>query len=110
MGMTTPGQAVYSISPERFQLILQGQPLTNEEIAAMTGAGAIPEAVMPTGSIAVAGVVVPTTSVVAPPMNTETDITHEPQPEPSSKTSSKKNSKKNSKKKLSSKKKEKGCC
>merc|ERR1712187_434671 len=28
------------ISPERFQLILQGQPLTNEEIAAMTGQGA----------------------------------------------------------------------
>merc|ERR1719476_547478 len=102
--MTTPGQAVYSISPERFQLILQGQPLTNEEIAAMTGAG------LTGGSIAVAEVAVPTASVVAPPMNTETDITHEPQPEPSSKTSSKKSPKKNSKKKLSSKKKEKGCC
>merc|ERR1712087_971840 len=34
------GQPVYTISPERFQLILQGQPLTNEEIAAMTGQGA----------------------------------------------------------------------
>merc|ERR1711972_1195290 len=102
--MTTPGQAVYSISPERFQLILQGQPLTNEEIASMTGAGltggsvAVPEAVMPTGSSAVAEVAVPTASVVAPPMNTATDITHEPQPELSSKMSSKKSSKKNSKK------------
>merc|ERR1712084_67272 len=34
------GQPTYTISPERFQLILQGQPLTNEEIAAMTGQGA----------------------------------------------------------------------
>merc|ERR1711972_811534 len=34
------GQPVYTISPERFQLILQGQPLTNEEIAAMTGQAA----------------------------------------------------------------------
>merc|ERR1719444_179335 len=32
------GQPTYTISPERFQLILQGQPLTNEEIAAMSGA------------------------------------------------------------------------
>merc|ERR1711862_351136 len=32
------GQPTYTISPERFQLIMQGQPLTNEEIAAMTGA------------------------------------------------------------------------
>merc|ERR1719356_2256864 len=34
------GQPTYTISPERFQLILQGQPLTAEEIAAMTGAAA----------------------------------------------------------------------
>merc|ERR1712066_974306 len=34
----TGGQPTYTISPERFQLILQGQPLTNEEIDAMTGA------------------------------------------------------------------------
>merc|ERR1712039_681910 len=42
MGYAAPvsGQPVYTISPERFQLILQGQPLTNEEIAAMTGQGA----------------------------------------------------------------------
>merc|ERR1719203_1330080 len=31
------GQPVYTISPERFQLIMAGQPLTNEEIMAMTG-------------------------------------------------------------------------
>merc|ERR1712226_1072152 len=31
-------QPVYNISPERFQLIMAGQPLTNEEIMAMTGA------------------------------------------------------------------------
>merc|ERR1711920_665451 len=36
------GQPVYTISPERFQLILAGQPLTNEEIMAMTGQGAAP--------------------------------------------------------------------
>merc|ERR1712039_636773 len=42
MGYAAPigGQPTYTISPERFQLILQGQPLTNEEIAAMTGQGA----------------------------------------------------------------------
>merc|ERR1712039_220486 len=36
---TTPigGQPTYHISPERFQLIMQGQPLTNEEIAQLTG-------------------------------------------------------------------------
>merc|ERR1712083_463575 len=38
------GQPTYTISPERFQLIMQGQPLTNEEIAAMTGA---PQAAAP---------------------------------------------------------------
>merc|ERR1719203_495843 len=32
------GQPVYTISPERFQRIMAGEPLTNEEIAAMTGA------------------------------------------------------------------------
>merc|ERR1719446_829417 len=34
--MPVAGQT-YTISPERFQLILQGQPLTTEEINAMTG-------------------------------------------------------------------------
>merc|ERR1712050_647738 len=37
---TQPGQPVYSISPERFQMIMAGQPLTQEEIMAMTGEGA----------------------------------------------------------------------
>merc|ERR1712228_793103 len=43
------GQPVYTISPERFQLIMQGQPLTSEEIAAMTGA---PQAAAPMGTYA----------------------------------------------------------
>merc|ERR1711957_1109717 len=33
---------VYSISPERFQLIMAGQPLTSEEIMTMTGAAQAP--------------------------------------------------------------------
>merc|ERR1711920_1005870 len=33
------GQPVYTISPERFQRIMAGEPLTNEEIAQMTGQG-----------------------------------------------------------------------
>merc|ERR1712083_348168 len=50
------GQPVYTISPERFQMILAGQPLTNEEIMAMTGQGGAPagSVVMPaagTGSV-----------------------------------------------------------
>merc|ERR1712113_1009547 len=47
------GQPTYTISPERFQLILQGQPLTAEEIAAMTG-GAAPvgtSAAVPVGTL-----------------------------------------------------------
>merc|ERR1711972_233531 len=40
------GQPTYTISPERFQLILQGQPLTPEEIAAMTGQAAAPVGTM----------------------------------------------------------------
>merc|ERR1711874_827405 len=36
------GQPVYTISPERFQRIMAGEPLTNEEIAQMTGQGAAP--------------------------------------------------------------------
>merc|ERR1711972_1008118 len=44
-------QPVYTISPERFQLILAGQPLTNEEIMAMTGGSQLTgqSAVMPAG-------------------------------------------------------------
>merc|ERR1712048_225008 len=36
------GQPVYTISPERFQRIMAGEPLTNEEIAEMTGHAAAP--------------------------------------------------------------------
>merc|ERR1712039_413474 len=36
------GQPVYTISPERFQRIMAGEPLTNEEIAQMTGQAAAP--------------------------------------------------------------------
>merc|ERR1712194_541436 len=32
----------YTISPERFQRIMSGEPLTNEEIAQMTGQSAAP--------------------------------------------------------------------
>merc|ERR1740121_3537283 len=44
-------QPVYTISPERFQLILAGQPLTNEEIMAMTGGSQLTgqSMVMPAG-------------------------------------------------------------
>merc|ERR1712039_678209 len=38
-------QPVYNISPERFQLIMQGQPLTQEEISALTGEVAVPTSV-----------------------------------------------------------------
>merc|ERR1711870_213674 len=36
------GQPIYTISPERFQRIMAGEPLTNEEIAQMTGQAAAP--------------------------------------------------------------------
>merc|ERR1711920_1206745 len=36
------GQPIYTISPERFQRIIAGEPLTNEEIAQMTGQAAAP--------------------------------------------------------------------
>merc|ERR1712083_824359 len=44
-------QPAYTISPERFQLILAGQPLTNEEIIAMTGGSQLTgqSMVMPAG-------------------------------------------------------------
>merc|ERR1712203_1082954 len=54
-------QPVYTISPERFQLILAGQPLTNEEIMAMTGQGAAPVGTQVAG--ASASVVMPQQSV-----------------------------------------------
>merc|ERR1712232_1174203 len=54
-------QPVYTTSPERFQLILAGQPLTNEEIMAMTGQGAAPVGTQVAG--ASASVVMPQQSV-----------------------------------------------
>jgi len=86
-------QSVYTISPERFQLILQGQPLTPEEISTM--AGADPAPAMST--------MVPGAAPVA--TQSSSSVTFDPMV--SKKESSKK---KSSKKKLSSKKKEKGCC
>merc|ERR1712151_1072750 len=133
------GQPVYTISPERFQLIMQGQPLTNEEIAAMTGApqAAAPIAtqaggqsfVMPDmfaspGLTMVGGQAgefsqqAASASVVAAATTFEPTATApvEPAAAPASTASSKgsdkkkKSDKKSSKKKLSSKKKSKGCC
>merc|ERR1712187_1012364 len=112
------------ISPERFQLILQGQPLTNEEIAAMTGQGAsaaVPvqtagaSFAMPdmfsspglTNVYAAAGEAAPA-AAVSTVVETVAETTA-PATTASAKKE-KKSSKKSSKKKLSSKKKEKGCC
>merc|ERR1712060_488069 len=86
-------QPVYTISPERFQRIMAGEPLTNEEIAELTGAG--PAVVTEYGAPAVTETVVTETAAVDVPVAAKT---------------SKKSSKKSSKKKLSSKKKAKGCC
>jgi len=103
-------QPVYTISPERFQLIMQGQPLTPEEIAAMTGAAAAPSmSTMVPG----AGVGMPIAAVSTAFEPTPSAVVTEPvAPAAVASTSSKKDSskKKSSKKKLSSKKKEKGCC
>merc|ERR1712014_563514 len=43
-------QPVYTISPERFQRIMAGEPLTNEEIAEMTGQAAAPAVVTETAA------------------------------------------------------------
>merc|ERR1712032_764074 len=82
-------QPVYTVSPERFQRIMAGEPLTNEEIAELTGAG--PAVVTEYGASAVTETVVTETAAVDAPVAAKT-------------------SKKSSKKKLSSKKKAKGCC
>merc|ERR1712190_34380 len=128
------GQPTYTISPERFQLILQGQPLTAEEIAAMTVQAAAPvgtSAAVPVGTMGgqsfvmpdmfstpgltnvyaatgQAAPVVPGVSTVVEPV-AETTAPAPAAPAASAKKE-KKSSKKSSKKKLSSKKKEKGCC
>merc|ERR1711972_461762 len=122
------GQPVYTISPERFQLILQGQPLTNEEIAAMTGQGAsaaVPvqttgaSFAMPdmfsspglTNVYAATGEAPPAASAVVEPAAAATTVVETVAPATTaSAKKEKKSSKKSSKKKLSSKKKEKGCC
>merc|ERR1712039_1005662 len=119
------GQPVYTISPERFQLILQGQPLTNEEIAAMTGQGASSAVPVQTAGASFAmpdmfsspGLtnVYAATGEAAPAAATASTVveavaeTTAAAPAASAKKE-KKSSKKSSKKKLSSKKKEKGCC
>merc|ERR1712083_331172 len=119
------GQPVYTISPERFQLILQGQPLTNEEIAAMTGQGAssaVPvqtsgaSFAMPdmfaspglTNVYAATGEAPPAAAAASTVVEAVAETTA-PATTASAKKE-KKSSKKSSKKKLSSKKKEKGCC
>merc|ERR1712151_654828 len=121
----------FAIGQERFQRIMAGEPLTQQEIMEMTGgvaAGSHVTAtvfdgaggggmqagsmVAPTTSAMVpeASMVAPQASAVVPAMNTQVEPTYEAPPSSSTKKGSKKSSKKSSKKKLSSKKKEKGCC
>jgi len=122
-------QPVYTISPERFQLILAGQPLTNEEIIAMTGGSQLTgqSVVMPQQSVAgqsfampdmfstpgltnvyqATGQTQPAASVVEP---TASAVVESTASAVAPTASSDKKEKKSSKKKLSSKKKEKGCC
>merc|ERR1712039_516071 len=126
------GQPVYTISPERFQRIMAGEPLTNEEIAEMTGQAAAPIATQAGGQsfampdmFASPGLTMvggqqgefsqPTASastVAAATTFEPTAAAAEPTPAASAKASDKKkkSDKKSSKKKLSSKKKSKGCC
>merc|ERR1712150_260703 len=118
------GQPVYDISPERFQRIMAGEPLTNEEIAQMIGGG---ESVAPVATMGVGGsaafppaagsVTLGATAVEAPATLVEqvplatTEAQNYAAPEPlAASKKEKKSSKKSSKKKLSSKKKAKGCC
>merc|ERR1712087_852273 len=61
------GQPVYSISPERFQRIMAGEPLTNEEIAELTGQATAPVA----------------TSADATTVESAAAVVAEPVPEPS---------------------------
>merc|ERR1712226_1353908 len=71
-------QPVDTISPERFQLILQGQPLTPEEIAQMTGAA--PQAA-PVGTVmaaATTSMVAPTTNVAVPTASAVVESTASP--------------------------------
>merc|ERR1712039_433935 len=129
------GQPVYTISPERFQRIMAGEPLTNEEIAQMTWQAAAPMAtqtggqsfVMPDmfaspGLTMVGGAQGEFSQQAASACTVAAATTFEPTaaapaepvpaPSASAKASDKKkkSDKKSSKKKLSSKKKSKGCC
>jgi len=126
------GQPVYTISPERFQRIMAGEPLTNEEIAQMTGQAAAPIGTVAGGQsfampdmFASPGLTMvggqqgefsqPTASASTVAAATAFEPTAAAPAEPaaaSSKASDKKkkSDKKSSKKKLSSKKKSKGCC
>merc|ERR1712217_1009934 len=111
------------------QLILQGQPLTNEEIAAMTGQGGASAAVpvqttgasfaMPdmfsspglTNVYAATGQSPPVASTVVETAAAASTVVEPTAPATTaSAKKEKKSSKNSSKKKLSSKKKEKGCC
>merc|ERR1719476_293718 len=56
-------QPAYTISPERFQMILAGQPLTNEEIARMTGGSQLTGQSVVMASGGSASVVMPQQSV-----------------------------------------------
>merc|ERR1712083_826574 len=123
------GQPTYTISPERFQLILQGQPLTAEEIAAMTGQAAAPmgtSAAVPVGTMGAQSFVMPD-MFSTPGLTNVYSATGQAPPVASTVIESpavastvvetavaakkeKKNSKKSSKKKVSSKKKSKGGC
>merc|ERR1712039_794282 len=129
------GQPIYTISPERFQLIMQGQPLTNEEIAAMTGAQAAPIAtqagaqsfVMPDmfaspgltmvgcqqgefSQQAASASTVAAATTFEPTSAPAAEPASAPPAAPTASEKKKKSDKKTSKKKLSSKKKSKGCC
>jgi len=119
------GQPVYTISPERFQRIMAGEPLTNEEIAQMTGQSAAPIATQAGGqSFAMPDMFAsPGLTMVGgqqgefsqPAASVSTVAAVEPvsaEAPASAKASDKKkkSDKKSSKKKLSSKKKSKGCC
>merc|ERR1712217_231234 len=110
------GQPTYHISPERFQLIMQGQPLTNEEIAQLTGQAQA----APIGTQAAVVATQGGASFAMPDMFASPGLTMVggnpgqfsggAAAATSSKKKDKKSDKKSSKKKLSSKKKSKGCC
>jgi hypothetical protein len=116
---------VYTISPERFQRIMAGEPLTNEEIAEMTGQAAAPIATVAGGQsfampdmfaspgLTMVGGQQGEFSQPAASASTVAAATTAAPTEAAASAKSdkkKKSDKKSSKKKLSSKKKSKGCC